>query len=370
VLSSDSDSTLQFSGQVIDDAYLVTDDDTEDRTKDSDSAEKPEGFRVPVKSCTRFTVLGAVLLLVIGAMVTALILTNSRDAAHQSSTLRATRAPTASRHQSSMPSMSPSIFTVERFIDIHLPQYSKNDTAAFSLLETARASAVKWLNEESSYFLMMDLSQQKQRYSLAVFYMATTLQPWQNSTGWLSSDNECSWFSDSDEVCSDKMLYTTLQLNDNDLSGQLPEEIELLSELEVLDLRSNEIRGVLPSQLGTLSALQVMDVSNNQLTSTIPSSLGNLTSLQKLLIQSSNLTGPIPPTLFNAGTGLSFVDMSLNGLTGTIPSSIGHARNLSHLALGTNQLTGQLPTEIGLLTDLAVLSIASNHLTGYLPTEL
>jgi Leucine rich repeat len=370
------DNTVSISGQVISDAYLVTDDDSDDRITRCNGSEKPAYVKATPGSWARFVFLGFVLLLLIAGIATGVVFTQSRSATRPPPGFRPTTAPSAPGNQTSIPSLSPSILTIDRFIDMNLPKYDENDTADFSPLQTARNSAVKWLNEETTDFLMMELSQQKQRYSLAVFYMATTLQPWQNSTGWLSPDNECTWFSVQDDVCNDDLLYTTLQLSDNNLWGQLPEEIELLSHLEVFDLRSNAIRGVLPNQIGSLTHLKVIELSYNQLSSTIPSSFGNMTSLETLLIRSSNLTGTIPTPLFNAGrsavgsSSLAFVDLSGNKITGSVPSSIGNARNLSHLSLEANQLTGQLPSEIGMLTKLSSLSIASNSITGSLPTEM
>lgn len=47
-------------------------------------------------------------------------------------------------------------------------------------------------------------------------------------------------------------------LSTNNLYGDIPKEIEDLSELEVLDLRDNKLDGTVPSELGRISSLKCL----------------------------------------------------------------------------------------------------------------
>ncbi len=77
-----------------------------------------------------------------------------------------------------------------------------------------------------------------------------------------------------------KTNLTELNLSHNRLTGAIPAEIRMLSQLEALDLSDNMMTG-LPAEVGQLSHLKVLDLSNNQLTG-LPMELGNLSNLQTL----------------------------------------------------------------------------------------
>ena len=81
------------------------------------------------------------------------------------------------------------------------------------------------------------------------------------------------------------------------------------------------------------------------LTGDIPQEIGNLTNLQYLLLEGNQLTGEIPPEIGNL-TNLDELWLSQNQLTGEIPSEIGQLTNLTYLGLFSNQLTGEIPPEI------------------------
>jgi Leucine-rich repeat (LRR) protein len=73
---------------------------------------------------------------------------------------------------------------------------------------------------------------------------------------------------------------TTLDLSQNALTGSLPAEIRLLSNLRILNLSQNQFTGV-PAEIGQLAELRVLDLSNNPI-SGLPLELGNLSKLEKL----------------------------------------------------------------------------------------
>ncbi|KAL0302214.1 UNVERIFIED_CONTAM: putative LRR receptor-like serine/threonine-protein kinase [Sesamum angustifolium] len=83
--------------------------------------------------------------------------------------------------------------------------------------------------------------------------------------------NPCTW---SKIVCDGEKHVTSVQLQGNGITGNIPEE------------------------LGNLTRLTMLDLGNNHLTGEIPSSLGNLKSLTFLQLASNSLSGKIPEQLF------------------------------------------------------------------------
>ncbi|KAL0741156.1 hypothetical protein Bca4012_082669 [Brassica carinata] len=81
----------------------------------------------------------------------------------------------------------------------------------------------------------------------------------------------CSWFP---VTCNSEDKVVRAKLNDrelysNNITGGIPEELGVLTELVSLDLYMNNISGSIPSSLGNLKKLRFLDVSNNRLTGDI-----------------------------------------------------------------------------------------------------
>ena len=117
------------------------------------------------------------------------------------------------------------------------------------------------------------------------------------------------------------------------------------------------------------TSLTFLSLDNNQLTGSIPESLGQLTSLQRLYLYRNQLSGSIPESLGQL-TSLTELGLSTNQLTGSIPESLGQLTSLTFLSLDNNQLTGSIPESLGHLTSLTVLNLYTNQFTGSIPGSL
>jgi internalin A len=153
-----------------------------------------------------------------------------------------------------------------------------------------------------------------------------------------------------------------LTLDNNQLT-QLPAWIGQLSNLRTLYLYNNQLMQV-PPELGQLSNLQTLSLQNNQLTQ-LPAWIGELSNLHMLSLSGNQLT-QLPPELGQL-SNLRQLYLSGNQLK-DVPAWIGQLTNLYMLALDGIQLT-QLPTWIGQLSNLQFLTLSNNQLTQ-LPPEL
>ena len=99
-------------------------------------------------------------------------------------------------------------------------------------------------------------------------------------------------------MTSQSLFYSPklqLDLSDNNVSGEIPSEIGLLSSnLFQINLGANAFTGTIPPELGDLSLLLMLDLHGNALSGELPD-LEYLTNLAFLHIQhNTGITGSIP----------------------------------------------------------------------------
>ena len=162
---------------------------------------------------------------------------------------------------------------------------------------------------------------------------------------------------------------TGLFLSYNYLRGEIPSEIGNLINLTELHLGHNSLQGEIPPEIGNLGNLTYLSLWDNELTGEIPPEIGNLSNLTYLSLWDNELTGNIPPEIGNL-TSLIFLSISENKINGQIPLELGNLIHLNSLGLFNNELTGSIPSEIGNLTDLTYLGLFNNELTGGIPFEI
>ncbi len=206
------------------------------------------------------------------------------------------------------------------------------------------------------------------RGPLLKFFEATGGSEWNNSRNWGTDRPIGTWHGVTTDASG---KVTRLEIRDNNLTGSLPAEIEMLETLTVLYLHGNSISGPIPPELGNLQHMRAIDLWNNQLTGEIPPELGNLDeNLWQLILWNNQLTGPIPPELGKL-TMMEQMDLSDNLLTGSIPPELGNMEYLEDVYFDNNRLTGPIPPEFGNLESLYLLYVHDNEgMSGALPLEL
>ncbi|PIN04776.1 Leucine-rich repeat protein [Handroanthus impetiginosus] len=108
-------------------------------------------------------------------------------------------------------------------------------------------------------------------------------------------------------------FLTSLELSDNNISGEIPENMTDLVGLRNLNLSGNNLTEQIPENIGEMRELISLDLSRNQLSGQIPTSLSSLTYLNNLNLSYNNLSGRIPsgnqlrlfdPSIYRGNIGL------------------------------------------------------------------
>ena len=178
------------------------------------------------------------------------------------------------------------------------------------------------------------------RLALEALFKSCGGADWNRKQGWTTDTELAEW--EGVKVDAEGRV-TELDLEENNLAGSLPSELQQLSALTFLCLHGNNLSGPIPPELGQLEALADIRLGCNQLSGPIPAELGQLGALTNLYLFKNALSGPIPVELGQLGA-LKSLSLEDNKLTGPIPVELAQAGAgaLVGLDLSNNdQLSGQ-----------------------------
>ena len=185
-------------------------------------------------------------------------------------------------------------------------------------------------------------------------------------------------------------MLQALDLSHNGLEGTLSESFR---SLETLRLQYNAIKGKVPPTLfSDQSVMKELNVGSNLMSGTIPNEIGLASEMTDLYLFNNKFTGRIPPLgnmplinfqaqqnqligmmPFDYGFGGSWPDTLRewwvydNQLTGSLSANLGFITGLEDLRVSNNKLTGSIPETIQDLQRLFRLEVQSNSLTGTVP---
>ncbi|XP_021908164.1 MDIS1-interacting receptor like kinase 1 [Carica papaya] len=178
------------------------------------------------------------------------------------------------------------------------------------------------------------------------------------------------------ELGSLKNLYF-LDASDNNISGQVPRTLP--TPLVQISMRNNSLEGKIPESINLLTSLQVLELSHNRLRGSVSATLFNHPSLQQLTLSFNQFTS-IDSPYATPGTQsqLIAVDLSNNDLRGLLPAFLALMPKLSALSLENNKFTGMIPTQYALkavvpgsgVAPLERLLLGGNYLFGPIPSPL
>jgi len=187
---------------------------------------------------------------------------------------------------------------------------------------TPQAKALEWILRER--YVSFDFSDEKilQRYALLAIDFS--LNPNSSIPVFANSSlDECEWYG---VTCAPARVENITHSNATDsnvtevqpivhefrpvisliwarynLTGTIPNEIHVLSQLKHLDLGENEIHSTIPDALYTLTDLEYLYLHQNKFTGSISEKIGNLYKLKNLYLGNNNLSGPFPDQLASRG---------------------------------------------------------------------
>jgi Leucine-rich repeat (LRR) protein len=275
------------------------------------------------------------------------------------------------------PSSEPSINTLtpeDTLLELLIAN-SFDDGAALLAMGTPQRSAYEWLSNNTN---ITDYSDEVKlaRYALATFYYSTNgPTAWDEeirNDAWVTDAPECEWATTASNQCSDN-VYTSLTLDFVGVSGQIPEELALLTGLTRLSLRSEgigmpSISGSLPESIGLLGNLETIRLNENNIGGTLPTTIGLLSNIRVFLLSGNSIEGSIPSEI--GQTSGSTFNFDRNELSGKLPKELFTMETLTALNFEENNLSGTIPTEIGKNPNLNSVNLASNSLTGTIPSEI
>jgi hypothetical protein len=107
---------------------------------------------------------------------------------------------------------------------------SPESVSALGNATSPQARALEWASQQSNPSLI--------HFALATLRYATNITTgWKNEEGWLTSD-VCEWFG---IVCQDNRVVE-IALSFNNLGSTLPDEVSLLTDLQVLSISGSAKR--------------------------------------------------------------------------------------------------------------------------------
>jgi Leucine-rich repeat (LRR) protein len=137
-----------------------------------------------------------------------------------------------------------------------------------------------------------------------------------------------------------------LYLQDNNLIGDIPEELSALTALTFLGLSNNGVTGSIPKGIHALDQLTLLDFGFNSITGLIPDGIAGLELLMTLTLSNNQLTGTILQGIANLDD-LTYLNVENNRLTGVVPSlpfkNYTEFCGLQDPTSPTNHFTCQLP---------------------------
>ncbi|MCY3698860.1 MAG: Ig-like domain-containing protein [Gemmatimonadetes bacterium] len=207
----------------------------------------------------------------------------------------------------------------------------------------------------------------EERSDLMKLYEATGGDGWTSSANWGTSAPLENWYGIAVDDSTGRV--TTINLNRNNLSGEVPTEIQYFPHLRVLRLDYNRLEGEIPAEIGKLSELRRMDIDGNEFRGSIPPEFGNLVNLEVLWMGGNQMSGPIPPELGNLQS-LEEINLYEARFDGTIPEEFGKLTELEILRITETNIEGGLPESLAALGKLRAIRLYDNELSDPLPSWL
>ena len=112
-------------------------------------------------------------------------------------------------------------------------------------------------------------------------------------------------------------------------------------------------------------------LSHTAISGTLPSELALLTNLSVLYLQNTNIGGTIPEEMYLGLQELDYLIINDCNFTGTISPSVGRWSKLDIFRIHNNGFTGTIPEELGTSSTLRNITLHGNNFSrGTIPEAL
>ncbi|XP_048439390.1 probable LRR receptor-like serine/threonine-protein kinase At3g47570 [Pyrus x bretschneideri] len=160
-----------------------------------------------------------------------------------------------------------------------------------------------------------------------------------------------------------------LDFGANKLIGSIPNQLNSLLNLTHFWVDENNLTGTIPNWIGNFSFMYALSLSDNNFEGSIPNAFGLLTSLGRFVIPSNKLSGTVPSSVYNISS-LYYITFTQNQLQGELPQNVGTTLpNLEKFSGGVNKFTRSILVSLSNASKLRILDFAESGLTGKLPAE-
>ncbi|PON65000.1 Serine/threonine protein kinase [Trema orientale] len=148
--------------------------------------------------------------------------------------------------------------------------------------------------------------------------------------------------------------------NKNQLSGTIPPQL-FSSEMVLIHILfdGNRFTGTIPSTVGLVQTLEVLRLDRNALVGEVPSNLNNLTNINELNLAFNNLNGSFPD--LTGMNNLNYVDLSNNSFeTSEPPAWFSTLPSLTTLVIEYGPLQGRIPPKLFSFPQLQQVKLKNN----------
>ena len=166
-------------------------------------------------------------------------------------------------------------------------------------------------------------------------------------------------------------------ITENNLSGNFLANMRRFSfpQLRKLGIALNQFTVIIPETLSNISGLELLDIGPNYLTGQVPDNLGVLKDLQWLNLENNNLGRGTSGDLkfLNSLTNISslrLLNFRVNNFGGVLPQHHCQSLNMQELYFEDNKIFGSIPEEIRNLISLTIFEADNNYPTGAIPTSI
>lgn len=225
--------------------------------------------------------------------------------------------------------------------------------------------ALLWLSSGLKNGGEIDYLIRLQRYILAVVYYSNGGTEWSRSSSWLSDENACGW---EGVECNDDLHVRILNLDENNLTGQISAAPTFLNAIEAFFMANNEVIGSVPGEYFGDISLRYLDLSGNELSGELSSDISSDSKLTRLSLASNKLSGAIPVEIGEI-SGLEILNIGSNAFSGELPTTM-FSLPLAELYIGDNAFTGTIPGELTVVSTLTSLTLGPNEFEGDIPSDL